>query len=62
MNKDIIAKEVIKELVKIILKKIIGLKNVTQIKFLNTKLQRVESRRADVVALIDNEFILHLEI
>jgi len=44
MDKDIIAKEVIKELVKIILKKIIGLKNVTNIKFLNTELQRVESR------------------
>ncbi|NWF65957.1 MAG: hypothetical protein HXX81_00645 [Campylobacterales bacterium] len=61
MNKDIIAKEAIKTLVIDIAKYILNIE-IKEIKFLDKELQRIEDRRADVVALIDNSYILHIEI
>ena len=60
-KKDIISKEVINTLIIDIAKYIIGIeiKNLTLI---DKEFQRVEDRRADVVANVDDEFILHIEI
>lgn len=61
MNKDIIAKEAIKTLVIDIAKYILQI-DIHEIEFLDKELQRIEDRRADVVAKIDNSYILHIEI
>ncbi|NWF66284.1 MAG: hypothetical protein HXX81_02330 [Campylobacterales bacterium] len=61
MNKDVISKEAIKTLVIDIAKYILEIE-INQIEFLDKELQRIEDRRADIVAKIDNSYILHLEI
>ena len=61
MNKDIISKEILKELIKDISNYILHLE-INEIVFLDTSNQRVEERRSDIVASIDNKFILHIEI
>ena len=64
MKKDITTKETIKTITQDISKYILHL-DVTDIKFIDKELQRIEKREADIVALckIDGiESILHLEI
>jgi hypothetical protein len=61
MDKDIISKEAIKTLVIDIAKYILEIE-LDDIEFIDKELQRIEDRRADVVAIVDNSYILHLEI
>ena len=61
MKKDTISKEIIKEIVKNISKYLLKI-DIKTIKFLETEKQRIESTRADIVAKVNNKFILHLEI
>ena len=61
MKKDTISKDILKTIVKDISKHILKFE-INQIELLNVELERIESRRADVVAKIDEKFILHLEI
>ena len=64
MKKDITTKETIKTITQDISKYILHL-DVTDIKFIDKELQRIEKREADIVALckVDGiESILHLEI
>jgi len=63
MKKDIISKDIIKTLFKDILKYFanIDLEN-KNIEFLDKELKRIEKREADIVAKIDNSYIIHLEI
>ena len=64
MKKDITTKETIKTITQDISKYILHL-NVTDIKFIDKELQRIEKREADIVAVckVDGvESILHIEI
>jgi len=62
MKKDTITKELIKKIIiKDISKYILGI-SIDDIEFLNEEYQRVESRRADIVVKVKNEYILHLEL
>ena len=61
MKKDIISKEILKEIIFSISKNLLHLK-IKNIEFLDKELLRIEKREADIVALIDKSFILHLEI
>jgi hypothetical protein len=60
-KKDIISKEIIKELVIDISKYILKLE-IKDLEFIDKELLRVEDRKADVIANVENEYILHLEI
>ena len=60
-KKDIISKEVINTLVKDIAKYILHIE-VDKLTLIDKEFQRVEDRRADVVANVDDKYILHLEI
>jgi len=63
MKKDLISKEIIKELVKDIAKYILNLDiSNKRIEFLDKELKRIEKREADIIANVENEFILHIEI
>jgi len=63
MKKDLISKEIIKELVKDIAKYILNLDiSNKKIDFLDKELKRIEKREADIIANVENEFILHIEI
>ncbi len=63
MKKDTTLKPIIKKLIKPLskyfFKKEIDTDNIT---FIDKELQRVEKREADIVANIDNQYILHIEI
>jgi len=63
MQKDTTLKPIIKKLIKPLSKyffnKEIKTNNIT---FIDKELQRVEKREADIVANIDNQYILHIEI
>jgi len=61
MEKDVISKDIIKNIVKDISKYILHLE-INELEFLDTESHRIESRRADIVALVDKRFILHLEL
>ncbi|MDM8564549.1 hypothetical protein QUF74_02755 [Candidatus Halobeggiatoa sp. HSG11] len=61
MKKDTTSKDILKSIIKDISKYILHFE-ITQIELLDTEFERIESRRADIVAKIDNEYILHLEI
>jgi len=62
LKKDTITKELIKKIIiKDISKYILGI-TLDDIEFLNEEYQRVESRRADIVVKVQNEYILHLEL
>jgi len=61
MYKDTISKDILKNIIVDIAKYILKIE-IKQINFIETESQRVESKRADIVALVDNSFILHLEI
>ena len=61
MKKDAISKEIIKSIVQDISKYILRI-SIKEIEFLSTEKERIESRRADIVAKVDGKFILHLEI
>ena len=61
MKKDTISKEVIKTIVKDISKYFLKI-DINEIEFLEQEKERIESRRADIVAKINGDFVLHLEI
>jgi len=61
MKKDIILKETLKSIVKSVAYYILKIK-VDTIELIETEKERIESKRADIVVKINNEFILHLEI
>ena len=62
MKKDIISKSLIKELIaKNISKYILGF-NVKNYQFIDKEFERIESRRADIVLKVENEYILHIEV
>ena len=61
-KKDLISKEIIKELLKDISKYFLNLDIGDNIVFLDKELQRIEKREADIVAIVDDEFVIHLEI
>ncbi len=62
MKKDLVSKEIIKEILKDIAKYFLNLEINDNITFLDKELKRIEKREADIVANINDEFILHLEI
>ncbi|NPA11760.1 MAG: hypothetical protein GXO62_05925 [Epsilonproteobacteria bacterium] len=61
MNKDIVSKDVIKSVLKELINTLLGLE-VNEINLVEEEFERVESRRADIVAIADNEKIVHIEI
>jgi predicted transposase YdaD len=61
LKKDIILKDVLKSIVKDIGKYFLNLQ-IDTLEFIESEFERVENRRADIVAKINDEFILHLEI
>jgi len=61
LKKDIISKEIVKNIIKDIAKKILKL-NINNLTLLNTEFERIENRRADILALVDNSYILHIEL
>jgi len=63
MQKDITLKPIIKKLIKPLSKYFFNLEiNTDNIIFLDKELDRIEKREADIVANINNEYILHIEI
>jgi len=62
MKKDIISKSLIKELIaKNISKYILGF-NVKNYHFIDKEFERIESRRADIVLKVEDEYIIHIEV
>ena len=61
MEKDTITKEIFKNIVEDIAKYILKLE-IQNLSFIDMESQRIESRRADIVALVDDKFILHIEL
>ncbi|WP_456480060.1 hypothetical protein [Nautilia sp.] len=61
MNKDIVSKEVVKSVLLELARSLFGL-DIKDITLINEEFERVESRRADIVAVADNDKILHIEI
>jgi len=59
--KDQVSKEVVETLIIDIAKYILGIE-IKKFEFLDKESQRIESRRADVVVKVNDEFILHMEI
>jgi len=63
LKKDIISKDVLITLIKDISKHILHLGvEISSIELISSENNRIEQRRADVVAKINDKFILHLEI
>jgi len=63
MQKDTTLKPIIKKLIKPLSKYFFGIEiNTDNITFIDKELQRVEKREADIVANIDDQYILHIEI
>ena len=61
MNKDIVSKEVVKSVLLELARSLFGL-NIQNIVLIDEEFERVESRRADIVAKADENKILHIEI
>jgi len=61
LNKDIVSKEIIKSILKELAHTLFGL-NINNIELVDEEFERVEARRADIVALADKEKVLHIEI
>ena len=61
-KKDLISKEIIQALLKDIAKYFLNIEIKGKITFLDKELKRIEKREADIVANIDNKYILHIEI
>jgi len=61
VKKDTISKEILKSIVKDISKYFLKIE-INEIEFIQTNTQRIESRDADIVAKVNSDFILHLEI
>jgi len=61
LNKDKTSKKVIKNLIKTISSLFLNLK-VKNVKLLDKEFERIESKRADILALMDKKYILHIEI
>jgi predicted transposase YdaD len=62
MKKDTISKELIKRLiVKDISKYILGIE-LEEFEFIDKEFERIESRRADIVLNVKDEYILHIEL
>jgi len=59
LNKDI--NDIIKSLLKEFINTLLGLK-VNNINLIDEEFERVESRRTDIVAVADNDKIIHIEI
>ena len=59
--KDQVSKEVVETLIIDIAKYILGIE-IKKFEFLDKESQRIESRRADVVVKVNDEFTLHMEI
>jgi len=63
MQKDTTLKPIIKKLIKPLSKYFFSVEiDTDNITFIDKELQRVEKREADIVANIDNRYILHIEI
>ena len=61
MKKDLISKEIVSGFVKEIAKDFLGL-DVNEVEELNIEFKKIETKRADFLALLDKKFILHIEI
>jgi len=61
LNKDIVSKEVVKSVLLELARSLFGL-NIQNIVLIDEEFERVESRRADIVAIADENKILHIEI
>ena len=61
MQKDTISKDILKTIIQDISLYILKL-DIQKLELLDMEFERVESRRADIVAKINDEFLLHLEI
>ncbi len=61
VQKDTISKDILKSIVKDISKYFLKI-DINEVEFIESNNQRVESREADIVAKVNSEFILHLEI
>ena len=61
MNKDIVSKDVIKSILKELAHTLFGL-DIKNIELIDEEFERIEARRADIVAIADKEKILHIEI
>ena len=61
MKKDTISKDILKTIIQDISLYILKL-DVQKLELLDMEFERAESRRADIVAKINDEFLLHLEI
>jgi len=61
LKKDIVSKDILKSIIKDIAKYILKFE-IDTLELIESEFERVESRRADVVAKVDGAFILHLEI
>ena len=61
-KKDLISKEIIQTLLKDIAKYFLNIEITGEITFLDKELKRIEKREADIVANINDEYVLHLEI
>jgi len=61
LNKDITSKKIIKRLIKTISSLFFNLET-QNIELIDKEFERIESKRADILALLDNNKILHLEI
>jgi hypothetical protein len=61
MQKDIISKDILKEIIQDISEYIIGIK-INTLEFIDKEFERIENRRADIVVKANNNHILHLEI
>ena len=62
MKKDIISKTIIKTIIKDISKYILKRDIGEDFEFIDKEFERIESRRADVVLRVKNEYILHIEL
>ena len=60
-KKDIISKEITKTIIKDISTYILKL-DIKEIEYIDKESQRIENREADILAKVNNEYILHLEI
>jgi len=62
MKKDIISKELIKELIAANISKYILGFNIQKYSFIDKEFERIESRRADIVLKVEESYIIHIEI
>ncbi|MEO1927409.1 MAG: hypothetical protein ABGX26_01795 [Nautiliaceae bacterium] len=61
MKKDVISKEIVKRVIKDLAKNILKIE-IKELKLLDTEFERIESRRVDILALVDETYLLHIEL